>query len=152
MHCLHSFSFSFCLSPCLAVLPLSTRSVFCSQGYDLEMKWPQPFCQERLYTSATPQRAVETGLQAALFCLTSLILACSSFCSSWERHYDCSEIAAPISVVLETVELIKPIWPKDISRTRIAASLVFFLFCHLRCFKQQHAVSHTCLWRRKWRD
>lgn len=74
-----------CPSPRLALMPLWHQSVFCSQGYDLEMKWPQPFCQEPLCTSATPWRAMETGLEATLFCFTSLILACALFCSSWEE-------------------------------------------------------------------
>ena len=37
-----------------------------------------------LCTSAPPHRVMEMGLQATLFCLTPLILACPSFCSSWE--------------------------------------------------------------------
>lgn len=53
----------------------------------------------------------------------SLILAQVLICSSWEEL----QIIAPISVVLETVKLIKPVWPKDSLHTYGAPSLVFSL-------------------------
>lgn len=115
----------FCPSPCLALLLLWDHSMFCSQGYDLEIKWPQPFCQERLCTSATTEREMETGLQASFFCFTSLILACALFFSSWDRHYDCSENHCSHQCCLGNCQAYRAHMTQGHLAPWIASSLVF---------------------------
>lgn len=95
--------------PGLTSLSFLYWSILCFSVKVLTWKWSGPSLSSSSCSSAAPQRAGETALQATLFCFASLILAQVLICSSWEEL----QIMAPISVVLETVKLVKPVWPKD---------------------------------------